>query len=140
MIYIDTSVLTAYYCPEALSARAQQALQEADGRAISWLVEVEFASVLALKARAHELRLGDARRILALFQSHLQEGIYTRLPISSPHFVQAREWFAALTVPMQTLDALHAAVCAIQVCSMLTSDAGLAKACAQIGVTAQLVR
>ena len=58
MIYIDTSVLVACYCPEPLSERAQRALAQEDERAISSLVELEFVSALARKVRTHEMRRG----------------------------------------------------------------------------------
>jgi predicted nucleic acid-binding protein len=43
------------------------------------------------------------------------------------------------TVPVQTLDALHVAVAAMQGCPFLTADVALAKACARIGLTAHLI-
>ena len=139
MTYIDTSVLAAYYCPEPLSGPAQQALHEEDQRAISWLVEAELVSALARKVRTREMRTAEGHRVLALFQSHLEQGIYTRLAVEAAHFAQAREWLATFTVPLQTLDALHVAVAAIQDCPLLTADVALAKACARIGVTARLI-
>lgn len=139
MTYIDTSVLAAYYCPEPLSGRAQRALQEEDQRAISWLVEAELVSVLARKVRTREMRAAEGRRVLALFQSHLEQGIYTRLPLERAHFAKAHEWLATFAVPLSTLDALHLAVAATQGCPFLTADVALAKACARIGVTARLI-
>jgi predicted nucleic acid-binding protein len=139
LIYVDTSVLAAYYCPEPLSERAQRALEEADERAISPLVELELVSAIARKVRARELRRGDAHRILAVFQSHLEQGIYTRLGMDAAHFAKAREWLAGLRVPLQTLDALHVAVAAMKGCSLITADTALAKACAKVGVTARLI-
>lgn len=139
MIYVDTSVLAAYYCLEPLSERAQRALGEEGERAISSLVELEFVSAVARKVRSREMRRADAHRVLAVFQSHLEEAIYIRLAIDAAHFAKAREWLAAFTVPLQTLDALHVAVAAMQDCSLLTLDAALAKACAKVGVTARLI-
>lgn len=139
MIYVDTSVLAAYYCPEPLSGRAQRALAQTDERAISSLVELEFVSAVARKVRTHEMRRGDAHRILAAFQSHLEQGIYTRLAVEGAHFTKAREWLATLMVPLQTLDALHVALAAMKGCPILTADAVLAKACTKVGVTARLV-
>lgn len=140
MIYVDTSVLAAYYCPEPLSDRAQQALREGGEPAISWLVEVELVSALARKVRVREMRAADSRRIQGLFQSHLEQGIYTRLALDGAHFAKARELLATFTVTLQTLDALHVAVAAIQDCPFLTADARLAKACEKAGVTARLIR
>ena len=60
MIYIDTSVLAAYYCPEPLSEQSQRVLAEEGERAISSLVELELVSALARKVRSREMRLADA--------------------------------------------------------------------------------
>ena len=139
MTYIDTSVLIAYYSPEPLSGPAQRALNEEDDWAISGFVEVEFMSALARKVRAREMRPSEGRRVVALFQSHLEQGIYNRLALERAHFVKAREWLATFTVPFRTLDALHVAVAALQGCPLLTTDVALAKACARIGVTARLI-
>jgi hypothetical protein len=139
LTYIDTSVLAAYYCPEPLSARAQRALQGEDQRAISWLVETELVSVLARKVRTREMRAAEGHRVLALFQSHLEQGIFTRVAMEAAHFAKAREWLATFTVPIHTLDALHLAVAAMEGCPFLTADVALAKACAKIGVTARLI-
>ena len=139
MTYIDTSVLAAYYCPEPLSSRAQQALQREERLAISWLVETEFLSMLARKVRTREIRAAEGLRVLAVFQAHLEQGIYQRLALEREHFAKAREWLATFTVPLQTLDALHLAVAAIQSCPILTADAALAKACTRIGITAHLI-
>jgi uncharacterized protein len=139
LTYVDTSVLAAYYCPEPLSAQAQAALQEQPGLAISWLVEIELVSALARKVRAREVRRTDAHRVHAVFQSHLQQGIYTRLALDGSHFAQARQWLATFDVSLQTLDALHVAVAALNGCLLLTADTALAKACARFGVTTRLI-
>ena len=47
MYYIDTSVLVAYYCPEALSEQVQDFLSEQVKPAISTLTEVELFSAIA---------------------------------------------------------------------------------------------
>jgi len=139
LIYVDTSVLAAYYCPEPLSEQAQRALSEEGERAISSLVELEFVSAVVRKVRSREMRRADAHRILAVFQSHLEQPIYIRLPIDAGHFAKACEWLVTFKVSLQTLDALHMAVAAMQDCSLLTADIALAKACAKVGVTARLI-
>jgi hypothetical protein len=139
LTYFDTSVLAAYYCPEPLSGLAQRALQEEHERAISWLVEAELVSAVARKVRAREMRPADGHRIIAVFQSHVEQGIYTRLALEGAHFAKAREWLATFTVPLHTLDALHLAVAAMQECGFVTADVALAKAGARIGVKARLI-
>ena len=56
MIYIDTSILAAYYCPEPLSSQAQRALRESVERAISPLAELELTSAIARKVPTHQMR------------------------------------------------------------------------------------
>ena len=140
MTYLDTSVVAAYYCPEALSARVQAALADETERAISFLVEVELASAVAQKVRSRQLTSAHAHLILAKFRSHLQQDIFARLSLQPEHFSQAREWLASLSLSLRTLDALHVAVAAINDCSLLTSDSVLAKACGNLGVSVRLVR
>ena len=139
MTYIDTSVLAAYYCPEPLSDQSQRVLAEESERAISSLVELELVSALARKVRSREMRRADAHSILAVFQSHLDQGIYTRLAVGSAHFAKAREWLATFILPLRTLDALHLAVAVMHDCRLLTADVALVKACAKIGVKAHLI-
>lgn len=139
MIYVDTSVLAAYYCPEPLSEQAQGALAKEGERAISSLVELELVSALARKVQNHEMPRGDAYRILAAFQSHLEQGVYTRLGVDGAHFAKAREWLATFAVPLRTLDALHVALAAMKGCSLITADRALAKACRRVGVTVRLI-
>jgi uncharacterized protein len=140
LTYVDTSVLVAYYCPEPLSARAESALQASGDLAISPLVEVELSSAVARKVRNRELRARDAVRILTTFQSHLDQGVYTRVGIDAGHFAKARGWISAFKVPLQTLDALHVAIAEMRGCSILTADAVLAKACAKLKVPVRVIR
>lgn len=86
MIYVDLSVLAAYYCPEPLSDQAQRTLAKEDERAIRPLVEIEFVSAIARKVRSHGLPRKDVRRVLGVFQSHLDQGIYPRLGIDGTHY------------------------------------------------------
>ncbi len=139
MTYIDTSVLVAYYCPEPLSDIAQRRLAAEKERAISSLGELEFVSALARKVRNRQMRRAHAHKVLAVFQSHLEQGVYIRLGMDAVHYAKAREWLATFAVPLRTLDALHAAVAAIEGCSLVTADSALARACAMVGVTARLI-
>ena len=49
MVYVDTSVLVAYYSPEKLSERAEEFLIGQDRVAISNLTELELFSALSRK-------------------------------------------------------------------------------------------
>jgi predicted nucleic acid-binding protein len=139
MVYLDTSVLAAYYCPEALSAKAEKALRRSDRPAISALVEVEFASAVAKKVREGGLSRADASRIVSQFDKHIATGYYERLPVESSHYEVAREWIGQFLAPLRTLDALHLAVCFAHDAILLTADAGLAKAAHTFRVPTELL-
>lgn len=140
MIYVDTSALAAYYCPEPLSAAAERALRVESERAVSWLAEVELAAAVARKVRTREMDFADARRIASLFQSHLEQRAYIRLGVSDIHFAKACEWLLNFAVALHSLDALHLAVAALNGCEILTADSALAKACGKLGVGVRLIR
>jgi len=69
MVYLDTSVIVAYYCPETFSRQVQDLLREQIKPALSLLTEVEFASAVAKKVRSNELSSVDGNRILAMLIS-----------------------------------------------------------------------
>ena len=85
--YIDTSVLGAYYCPEPLSAVAETALRQIKNPAISLLSEVEFCSLLSRKRRLKELTERQMRAVLDLFGTHVAEGFYRRVALTTEHFL-----------------------------------------------------
>ncbi len=77
MVYVDTSVLVAYYCPERLSEKAEKLLTRYLKPAISSLTEVEFFSAVSGKVRKREISLRDAGRVTAKFLAHLDADNYT---------------------------------------------------------------
>jgi uncharacterized protein len=96
MTYLDTSVLAAYYCPEALSDKAEDAIIKSATPLISQLVELELQSAVARKIREKALVKGDGVEILTRFRLHLDSGCYSRLPIESSHYDIAAAWISAL--------------------------------------------
>lgn len=134
MIYADTSVLVAYYCPEPLSDRVQRFLRATRGVALSDLVEVEFFSALARKVRERTLLRGDARRIAALFVGHVDRGVYTRLGLDRATYRTAQGWIGGFETPLRTLDALHLAVAATAALPIATADAALAHSARSLGL------
>jgi predicted nucleic acid-binding protein len=139
MHYLDTSVLTGYYCIEERSERVQRVLSAMETPTISPLVEVEFYCAVARKVRAGALDKGEAVRIFSEFQMHLAEPRYCVLPIDTSHYVLAREWLAELVTPLRVLDALHlAAVSSAGLC-IVTADRDLARCAEHFGVECQLI-
>jgi len=136
--YLDTSVLTSYYCPEARSARIQRMLSRLEGPTVSPLVEVELYCVVARKVRTGDLDESEARRIFAQFQVHLAEPRYHVVPIGAAEYALARDWIAGLAVPLRVLDALHLAAAFAHSLRLLTADRALAQCAKQLGVEHRL--
>ena len=139
MVYIDTSVLAAYYCPESLSDQGEAILLNTEEPAISHLAEVEFRSALARKIREQILTTGDGNRVYAVFQTHIRQNSYTHLRIEPRHYSIARDWISQFRTPLRTLDALHLAIASENSISVLTADNGLASAAALLSIEATLV-
>jgi len=139
-MYIDTSLLVPYYCPETLSQVAERTLRGDPRPAISDLVEVEFFSALARKVRAKEMSTADATRTGEQFLDHLQVGLYTRIAVQRRHFEAARGWLARFTFPLRALDALHLALADVEGLRLATADQDLSRAARSLGVAATLVR
>ena len=140
MGYIDTSVLTAYYCPEPLSEIAEQQIRSVSRPLISWLVDVELHSALAKKVRMEELEASDAHRIQRLFRKHCVGDYFHTEAVLQRDFMQAREWLGSLDIALRTLDALHLAVAHRLGTSIVTSDVRLRAAGNQLGMTVTLLR
>ena len=133
-LYLDTSVLAASYHRERFSDEANGIIALARRPAVSPLVELEMASALARKQRSGELSLQQAYDIEDLFRRHLDEGVFTRLPLTREHFQLARQSLWASRLPLTTLDALHAAVAALDGRALTTADRRLAAAAEDLGV------
>ena len=126
--YIDTSVLGAYYCPEALSASAENALRRIKTPVISSLSEVEFASLISKKKRLKEINAAQAQEILDLFSTHVGEGSYRRIALTTEHFLEARQLITTPKIALHTLDALHLSLAITENLPLMTADRELAKA------------
>lgn len=71
MVYVDTSVLVGYYCPEPISEKVERFLMAQKRPAISLLTEVELFSALSKKIRGKEMNRRDASKVSARFLTHL---------------------------------------------------------------------
>lgn len=139
-VYVDTSVLGAYYCPEALSAAAERTLRAIEAPVISTLTEVELASLIARKRRLGELTSRQAMDVLELFQTHVDEGFYRRLSVGAEHYLRARELIGSLATALHTLDALHLAVALGEDLPLLTADRDLVRAARRHRARTMLLR
>jgi predicted nucleic acid-binding protein len=140
MAYLDTSVLVAYYCPEALSEVAEKMILADRQPAVSALTEVELVSALARKIRERELSRENANHVLTEFQSHLNQFLFKRIPLERDHYSVAFNWLAQFAVPLRTLDALHLAVAAQNNLELVTADQQLLQSARKLGVRTRLLR
>lgn len=139
-IYADTSLLAAYYCPEAGSGKAQVFLAKQEGVSISWLTETEMMSAISRKVRERELSKPDARRIADLFQEHVQGGYYEVLALEATDYRLAKELLGRFDTPLRALDALHVAVALRVARPLATADDRLAKAAKRCSVKSHFIR
>ncbi len=138
LIYWDTSALVPYYLPEPLSDRVQALLRESEP-AISWLVELEFFSMLSRRVRTGELDRRHAERVKSLFLSHVEDGLYLLLPLKATHFRMARDWNGQFDLSLRAPDALHIAVVFKQGLPLITADKVLARSAEALGVEVTLL-
>ena len=89
-VYADTSLLTAYYCPERGSDRAQAYLISQSSLSISWLTETEMISALSKKVKGRQLSPDDARKIIKLFRQHINTGSYEVLIVGASDYRRSR--------------------------------------------------
>jgi uncharacterized protein len=139
MLYIDTSVLVSYYCPEPLSTKAEKIIIKADTPVISPLTEVEFASALARKTREQEISAESSNKILNEFKSHVRQTFYRKIPIDAACYNLAFNWLSGNDTPLATLDSLHLAIASLNNLKIVTADKQLAKAARKLGLNYQLI-
>ena len=139
MDYFDTSVVAAYYCLEPNSSAAEKIILHSKNPSISDLTELELASAVSRKIREKSLSRDDGGKIMALFQSHVSQGLFQKIAVEPDHFQIAKAWIAQFTTPLRTLDALHLAIAHTQRAFFFTSDLQLVKAARHFGVSVRLV-
>jgi len=139
MTYLDTSVLVAYYCPEPLSEAVERILRRMEQPAISALTEVEFASALARKVREKGISRQEANLVLNEFKAHINQRLFTRVPVDREHYTVAFAWLTQFSLPLRTLDALHLAVAAGADLDLVTADRGLSRSARRLGVRCKLL-
>jgi predicted nucleic acid-binding protein len=139
-MYIDTSLLVSYYCPEPLSRAAERTLRGDPRPAVSDLVEVEFFSALARKVRVRGMAAADATRTGEQLLEHLRTGLYLRIAVQRRHYEAARSWLSRFTLPLGALDALHLALADVEGLRLATADQDLSRSARRLGVAVTLVR
>jgi len=127
MVYVDTSVLVGYYCPEPISEKVERFLMAQKRPAISLLTEVELFSALSKKIRGKEMNRRDASKVSARFLTHLDNDYYTNIPVETHHYRLARDWIGLFNTDLKSLDALHLAISSAENLTLVTVDKSLFK-------------
>ena len=138
-VYIDTSVLVAYYCPEPLSKKAEAFLTGHIQPAISALTELELFSAILRKVRGKGMDRKDAGRVTARFVAHLDNHYYTFLSVEAHHFRLARDWIGMFKLNLRSLDALHLAMASSEGLTIVTTDQRLSKSAKALALNAVLL-
>ena len=138
-VYIDTSVLVAYYCPEPSSEKIEAFITAQRQVAISALTEIEMFSALSRKVREKAMDRHDGGRIMAKFISHVDGHYFTYIPVEAHHFRLARDWIGMFKLSLRTLDALHLAIASSEGFSIVTTDKGLSKSAKGLGLSSILL-
>lgn len=139
MLYLDTSVIAAYYCPEPLSEQVQELLMRQIRPALSFLTEVEFFSAVAKKVRIGELSKPDGNRVLNRFSAHLEANLFTLIAIKHHHWSLARGWISLFSTSLKTLDALHLSIASAESLQLLTADKQLFQAAQHLDIEARFM-
>jgi hypothetical protein len=138
-MYLDTSVLVAYYCPEALSDKVQRVLNGLTEPTISPLVELELYSALGLKVRTREIDTATAGHAATMFEVHLADDIYRVVPIGAREYKLSRDWLSKFNSTLRTLDALHLAAALANDLTLISADRSMIRCAKQLSVKHQLI-
>jgi predicted nucleic acid-binding protein len=140
MNFIDTSVLVAYLCPEALHEHAVRAMSGTSPRLITPLVRVEVASALSLKTRTGEMDAKSARLVVGELSRQIDDGIFILREVGTEDYRQAHDWIMAFNTSLRAADAIHLACAASHGATLLTADKLLAASAKSLGVKCKLIR
>jgi uncharacterized protein len=138
-VYLDSSVVVAYYVPEPNSAHVQRLYEDLGQPVISELVDLEVVAALSLRCRIGDLERTQARRVVGLFDEHRDAGLYARLNLQANHYRWARDAIARFDLPLNAPDALHLAAVREDGLRLVTADRQLARNAEALGVAFDLI-
>jgi hypothetical protein len=109
-LYLDTSVLVAYYTPEVFSVQADAVITGATDRVLSPLCLSEANAALRAKVFNGTLSLPNAVAARDRMREHYAGGFFRTVSIDDRVFDMAASIVWQLLVKLRTLDALHLVV------------------------------
>jgi len=138
-VYVDTSVLAAYYCPEQLSAVVEARLTDGSVLVLSRLVQAELASTIARKVRVSEMNANDARSALQVHDRQVDAGVFDLVTLRDADLRDATLWMRQMDTSLRTLDGLHLAIAGRERLVLLTADVRFAVAAKSLGQPVELL-
>ncbi len=135
VLYCDTSVLVAYYVPEAHSAKAEKILDGHAQRVVSTLVLTEASSALRRKVHDKTIARADGQAAFDDLRQDVASGLFKLIEIERRHYDHAAQSMWTTKERLRTLDALHLAAAALDGMHLTTADNVMAKAGKELGVT-----
>lgn len=138
-VYLDTSVVVAYYVPEQNSERVQALFGEIGRPIISELVDLEILAALAFRVRTGDLDTEYARRVENLYGEHLEAELYSLMHLQPEHYRWARDVIARFELPLKSPDALHLAAAYVGGHRLITADRQLARNADALNVPYDLI-
>lgn len=139
MIFLDASAVAAYYVKETNSDLVQEIYRRDAELYVSELVELEVYSVVSRLVRVGSLDIELARQAGALFDEHLEAGLYTRLHLRADHYRWARDAIARFDLPLKSPDALHLAAAQRGGLRLVTADRQLVRNAESLDVAFELI-
>jgi hypothetical protein len=129
--YLDSSVLTSLYAPDAHSAAAREYLAQAAGPfLLTPFGEAELANAIELRVFRREITAAQAQAALASLATHIADGVFQATPVPAAMYDVARQLSRRHTAALgtRTLDILHvAAALVLQTDSFYTFDRAQAR-------------
>jgi uncharacterized protein len=122
-LYLDTSVLVAYYTPEVFSAQAETIIVGATDRVVSPLCLSEANAALRAKVFQGCLSQADATAARDRFRAHYAGGFYRTVQLDEQAFDLAAAIVWHIPVKIRTLDALHVVAAQSAGLRLATADA-----------------
>jgi predicted nucleic acid-binding protein len=139
LIFLDASLVIAYYLEESYSERVQELYQAGEDLFLSELVEVEVFSVLSRLVRVGSMGIEAARQTGAQFDEHLAAGLYSLVHLQPDHYRWARDVIARFDLPLKSPDALHLAAAHVGGYRLITADRQLARNAEALNVAFDLI-